>query len=328
MHLLPLLPLLLSGATAQEALLPTTPAKGTPLNNLPALGLGTWYLRGANATEAVAGAIHAGYRLIDCAYIYNNQKEVGAGIREGIRRAGISRSDVWVTSKLWNSQHNDAQAGLATTLAQLGLDYIDLFLMHYPMGSSNGGGGNGAAIDSVATWKRMEALPATGKTRFIGISNHSPSQVQELLRAATIRPKVHQIELHPYLPQSSFVRQLHALNVSVNAYAPLANTNTHYATKTAKLLTHPMLVELARRKKGCSVAQLVLAWNMARAVVPIPKAAVLEHARENLGAERCLAGLGGEDLEVVERVSEERQFRFNDLPCAAGKCWEGLVRGA
>jgi len=175
----------------------------------------------------------------------------------------------------------------------------------------------------------MEALPATNKVRFIGISNHNPAQVDAVLKVATIKPKVHQIELHPYLPQQDFVDKLKSEGMIVNAYAPLANTNTHYSQKTTKILQHPTIKDLAI-STGCTPAQIVLAWNMLRGIVPIPKAAVVAHAKENLGAEACAKKLSGSDTAKIDAISTAKQYRFNDMPCATmgGKCWDGLVRGS
>jgi alcohol dehydrogenase (NADP+) len=194
--------------------------------------------------------------------------------------------------------------------------------MHFPLGQGN-------SFDHVATWKRMEALPKT-KTRFIGVSNHNPSQIDDLLRASTTPPKVVQIELHPYLPQSEFVAKLHGLNIAVMAYAPLANTNPHYNARTTKMLEHPLVGQIAQAKR-CTPAQVVLAWNLKRGVAPIPKAVVVAHAKENLGAEECAAKLTAEDAARIEGITkgQSRQYRFNEGPCAMmqGRCWEGLARG-
>jgi hypothetical protein len=120
---------------------PRTPARGYLINNLPAIGLGTWQMRSENTrniSEVIAGAIENGYRHIDCAYAYINQVEIGIGIKEGLRRTGLAREDLWITSKLWNNRHGNEDGAIRETLGQLGLDYLDLFLVHWPLGNSTG----------------------------------------------------------------------------------------------------------------------------------------------------------------------------------------------
>ncbi|KAF2672967.1 Aldo/keto reductase [Microthyrium microscopicum] len=303
-----------------EPLAAITPPKGTQATNLPALGLGTWYAKGSNATAAVAQAIVDGYRLIDTSPFYNNQKEVGAGVREGIKRAGISRQDVWVTSKLWTTKHSDPNGGLKETLAELGLDYVDLWLIHWPMGPGN-------TFDHVPTWQKMEKLPATKMTRYIGISNFSPAQVKDVLKVATIKPKVMQIELHPYLPQEDFVASLQKQGITVNAYAPLGNTNPAYKSSATKLLQHSTIRSIASAR-GCTPAQVVLAWNMKRSVVVIPKAVQIAHQKENIATPACAAKLTAEDLEKIAQISNP-PHRFMSSPCASNqfKCFEGTTKG-
>jgi diketogulonate reductase-like aldo/keto reductase len=173
----------------------------------------------------------------------------------------------------------------------------------------------------------MEKLPATKLTRFIGFSNFNPSQVADILRIATIKPKVVQIELHPYLAQTEFLHSLQAQNITVNAYAPLANTSPHYTQKTTKILQHSTITSIASAR-GCTPAQVVLGWNMRRGVAVIPKAVVSAHWKENLETQkRCK--LTAADDEKITAISQTKQYRFNTQPCAAngGRCWTGLAKG-
>jgi alcohol dehydrogenase (NADP+) len=173
----------------------------------------------------------------------------------------------------------------------------------------------------------MEKLPATRLTRNIGFSNFNPSQVNDILRIATIRPRVVQIELHPYLAQIDFVNTLQRQNITVNAYAPLANTNPHYTTKTTKVLRHPTITAIAS-ERGCAPAQVVLAWNMRRGVVVIPKAVVPAHWKENLATAKTCQLTAADDAKI-NAMSATKQYRFNTTPCAAqaGRCWSGLASG-
>jgi alcohol dehydrogenase (NADP+) len=175
----------------------------------------------------------------------------------------------------------------------------------------------------------MEKLPATKLTRFIGISNFNPAQVNELLSIATIKPKVHQIELHPYLPQNEFVKSLQAQNITVNAYAPLANMNPNYSTasRVVKILQHPTITEIAAAR-GCAPAQVVLAWNIKRGVSVIPKAVVPAHFRENLPTVSACT-LTADDAAKIESIGKAKAYRFNAGPCAtmSGACFNGLAKG-
>jgi alcohol dehydrogenase (NADP+) len=174
----------------------------------------------------------------------------------------------------------------------------------------------------------METLVPKKLTRFIGIANFSPKQVDEILQVATIKPKVLQIELHPYLQQESFVASTLKKGIAVTAWAPLGNTSPAYANpgnKAPKLLTNPVINQIAKAK-GCTPAQVVLAWNMARGVVVIPKAANLQHQKENIAAlEKCK--LQSEDVTTLKSV--QIPLRMLSMPCAMLKnaCFDGTDKG-
>jgi alcohol dehydrogenase (NADP+) len=175
----------------------------------------------------------------------------------------------------------------------------------------------------------MEKLVGRG-TRFIGLANFSPKQVDDILKIATIKPKVLQIELHPYLPQTEFVKSVQAKGIAVTAYAPLANTNSayrKYGSKIQQIFSHPTIQAVANAR-GCTPAQVVLGWNMKRNVVVIPKASKIEHQRENIQTlEKCK--LTDDDAAKIDAISKAGQYRMNGDVCdGAGKgCWEGLVMG-
>jgi diketogulonate reductase-like aldo/keto reductase len=178
------------------------------------------------------------------------------------------------------------------------------------------------------TWKRMEKLvKPDGPVRFIGVSNFSPTQMEELLAAATVRPAVHQFELHPYLPQASFVEWHRKARIPITGYAPLGNTSPYYAAAAREsgappLLTHPVIAEVAAERK-CSPAQVVLSWNMKRGVAVIPKAAQTVHIKENSKAMDCR--LTDEDSTKINGISAKYLGRFNN-PCKRIKmpCFQGL----
>jgi len=283
-----------------------------------------------------------GYRHFDCATAYQNQVSIGKGLAEGLKRTGLNRSDIWVTSKLWSTRHGDKiQSGHEINLQQLGLDYLDMALMHFPIGTANGK----PEYDIIATWKAMEKLVAPGnvatkgKTRFIGISNFNVTQIEDLLKAATIKPKVHQIELHPYLQQNAFVALHQQKGIALTAYAPLGDTNPAYraggiaggrfmkAGKLTPLLQNPVLAAIGK-ERGCTVAQVSLAWNLKRGIKSVhPKAAQVVHQKENFDAYKCK--LQDSDMAKILAIDKTTKFRMWD-PCPVQlglPCYLGLEGG-
>ncbi|KAE9988883.1 hypothetical protein EG328_005593 [Venturia inaequalis] len=300
----------------------TIPNKNGPYNDPPAPGFGTWNLS-RNTSEAVAAAVEAGYRHFDCATAYNNQKEVGAGIQLGLQRTGLKRGDLWVTSKIWGNRHGGlVGSGIENNLGELGLEYVDLTLMHFPIGQVGGK----SSYDYVATWKEMEKYAGEGKlTRFIGISNFNQTQVDDLLASATIMPKVHQFELHPYLQQQAFVDYHKAKNITVTAYAPLGNTNPSYvlrARRATPLLQNPVLKEIAAAR-GCTPAQVSLKWNMDRGVIPHPKTQRKERQKENFEAWTKCQLTDADRAKIKELGAKPQRFweicsMMLRLPCYGG----------
>ncbi|PSN70311.1 Aldo/keto reductase [Corynespora cassiicola Philippines] len=300
----------------------------------PLLGFGTWNLResGDNTSDAVAIAMEAGYRQIDCATAYGNEKYVGKGIAKGLEKTGLNREDIWVTSKLWNDHHGEyarVEEGLNKTLKDLNLEYLDLYLMHWPVGK--GPDQEKYHYDYVETWKSMAKLLSTHRVRHIGISNFSPSQLHHLLSQTMQKPSAHQMELHPYLPQTDWIRFHQAHGISITAYSPLGNMNPTYGDRArrspATRSNTPLLLEnetvgKIAEARGCTPAQVVLAWGMGRATSVIPKSKHESHIRENFGSLKCV--LEVEDWEDLETLGEE-PTRFNNPSKAWGvDLFEGL----
>ncbi|KAI9713988.1 MAG: hypothetical protein M1820_000718 [Bogoriella megaspora] len=279
------------------------PSVGIKLESIPLLGFGTWNLK-----------ISEQNTHIDCAKIYGNQKEVGKGIHDGLKRGGVKRSEVWITSKLWNDRHDPDQVekGLDDTLYELNLQYLDLYLMHWPVASDGG-----MTYESyIKTWKAMTNLLSTGKTRHIGISNFSPHQLKELLKSSPHRPSVHQMEMHPYLPQTDWLNFHDDNDIHVTAYSPLGNANPTYKDKKASspdsippLLENPEVEEIAERR-NCTTAQVALKWGIGRKTSVIPKSSHLSRIQENFGAQQCR--LEDEDLKLLGRVGRKYLHRFNN----------------
>ena len=245
------------------------------LNNgvkIPALGLG---VLGRETPELVAPAVETaiatGYRLIDTAASYGNEKQVG----EGIARSGIERPELFVTTKLWLTHYgyDGALRGFDASLRRLGLDYVDLYLLHWPVPS--------AFDETIQAYKAAETFLKDGRARAIGISNFSPAHLQKLLEQVETVPAVNQIELHPLFSQQA-ARETHArLGILTEAWSPLGNSVRKFGDKSADPLTNPTVVGLAQ-KHGKTPAQVVLRWHIEHGTCVIPKSFTPPRIAENI----------------------------------------------
>jgi 2,5-diketo-D-gluconate reductase A len=234
------------------------------LNNgveIPQLGFGVYQIPPGETAEAVGRALEIGYRHIDTAQMYGNEKEVG----EAVRASGLDRGEVFVTSKLNNGSHrrDDALRAFDGTLEALGLDQLDLFLVHWPLPTID--------VDYVETWKAMEEIYADGRCRAIGVSNFNPHHLRRLFGETEVRPAVNQIEVHPYLVQDD-VRAFDAEHeIVTEAWSPIAQ---------GKVLDDPAIEAIAQRL-GRSPAQVVLRWHVQRGDVVFPKSVTPARMEEN-----------------------------------------------
>ncbi|KAF2135446.1 uncharacterized protein K452DRAFT_281516 [Aplosporella prunicola CBS 121167] len=322
---------LLTIAALAQADKPQSPLEPSQGDAPPILGFGTWNLKvsPSNTTEAVSLAIQEGYRHIDCAAAYGNEEAVGKGIAEGLEKAGLKREDIWVTSKLWNDHHgklNKVEEGLNKTLKDLGVGYLDLYLMHWPVGGSSK-----LDYDYIKTWHSMEKLPLLGTVRNIGVSNFSPHQLKKLIKKSSIKPAVHQMELHPYLQQKGWVELHQEHGIHVTAYSPLGNSNPTYRSSSRAANTHktpPLLLEneaLAKiaDMRNCTTAQVALAWGMQRGTSVIPKTSHAKWIKENFESVTC--GLVDTDVDKIEELGKKYLTRFNKPGRSWGvKLFEGL----
>ncbi|MCU1404454.1 MAG: oxidoreductase [Glaciihabitans sp.] len=227
---------------------------------IPQFGLGVYKVDDAAAAALVTGAINAGYRHIDTAALYLNERGVG----EGVRTADIPRSDIFVTTKVWNDDHGYDQTLKAfdRSLELLGMDYVDLYLIHWPA----------PARDSyVQTWKALETLKADGRARSIGVSNFQVPHLERLINESDSVPVVNQVELHPWLPQSELRAFNSAHDIRTESWSPLAR---------GRVLSDPLLAGIAA-KHGKSPAQVVLRWHLQLGLIVIPKSNSLERIVEN-----------------------------------------------
>ena len=243
---------------------------------MPLIGLGTWEADPGVVGSAVQASLDAGCRHLDCAAAYRNEHEVG----EALAASSVPRKEIFITSKLWNDRRRpaDVEAALEKTLSRLGTDYLDLYLIHWPVVWAKDSVMKPDAQASLReTWQTLEKLVDAGKIKHIGVSNYNEAEVKELLSYARIRPAVNQIELHPRLPQTQLVKYCQSNDVCVTAYSPLGR-----GSKTkAGLLTNPTVTQIAA-VHGVSPASVLLRWNVQRGVVVIPKSVTPARIRQNL----------------------------------------------
>jgi 2,5-diketo-D-gluconate reductase A len=230
--------------------------------SIPQLGFGVFQIDPAETARAVTEALEVGYRHIDTAEMYGNEKQVG----EAIRESGLDRGDVYVTSKLDNSFHrpDDARRAFERSLSELGFDHVDLFLIHWPLPTLYDG-------DYVSTWKTLEEFKADGRARSIGVSNFQVEHLERLAAETDTAPAVNQIELHPYLLNEDVRAHGEAHGIATEAWSPIAQ---------GEVLDDPVVTEIAERV-GRTPAQVVLRWHIQRGSIVFPKSVTPERIREN-----------------------------------------------
>lgn len=287
-------------------------------DQMPIFGLGTWKSAPGEIYNAVKEALELGYRHIDCATIYGNETEIGQALSDSFKDGVVTRDQLWITSKLWNNSHapEDVQPALEKTLADLQIDYLDLYLIHWPVIFKKGVVYQRSYKDLIAledmpttdTWGAMEQLVATGLCRHIGVSNFSVKKLEALLKIAKQAPEINQIELHPYLQQPAMVEFCKAKNIHLTAYAPLGSADRPAGFKEEDepiLLEDPTIVSIAQ-KHNISPAQLLISWAIHRQTVVIPKSVNPERIKQNLGAlDVCLSQ---DDMTEIEKLNRDRRY--------------------
>ncbi len=285
---------------------------------MPVLGLGTWKSSPGDVYRAVMEALRLGYRHIDCAPIYGNEVEVGRALADAFRQGVVERGGVWITSKLWNSAHGagDVRPALERTLSDLRLDYLDLFLVHWPVAMAKGVQFPRSAEDLVAldtlplsvTWGAMEALVDAGACRHIGVSNFSIPKLRALVENARRKPEMNQVELHPYLQQPAMLDFCRQNGIHLTAYSPLGSADRPAGLKAKGepvLLKDPAIAAIAQRR-GITPAQVLISWAIARGTAVIPKSVHPERIRQNLAAAEV--ALAAEEMEVIAGLDRDRRY--------------------
>ncbi|MDG0970071.1 MAG: aldo/keto reductase [Porticoccaceae bacterium] len=297
---------------------------------MPAVGLGLWKIEQASVAEAVYKAIEAGYRHLDSAADYGNEKQVGEGIAKAISNGLCSREDLWITSKLWNTFHRQehVQAACEKSLNDLGLTYFDLYLIHFPIALEYVDFNDryppewlhnpldkepSMVLDKVPlseTWGAMETLVEKRLVRKIGVCNYNTGLLHDLMSYARIKPAMIQIESHPYLTQESLIRTAQSYNIAITAFSPLgalSYVSLDMATEKDSVLTEPVVVAAAKRA-SVTPAQVVLKWGLQRGTAVIPKTNNPKRLIENLS----LSGFSLTEVEMEAISGLNKNCRFND----------------
>lgn len=310
-----------------------------PQGRMPALGLGTWMSAPGEVGAAVTKAIEFGYRHIDCAAIYGNEAEIGQALADVIARGVVRRDQLWITSKLWNDAHAPSEVGaaLSQTLSDLRLEYLDLYLVHWPVAMKKGvkmpQKGDDliplSELPLIETWKALEACVGQGKTRHIGVSNFSSKKVEDLVQASEVKPAVNQVELHPYLQQRTLIEACQRLGVVMTAYSPLGSKERPSVMKQEGepiVLEDPTILEIASRHQA-SPAQVLIAWALGRGTSVIPKSTKAHRIEENFASAQL--ELSEQDMSAIAALDKHRRYLDGSVwevpgsPYQRASLWDG-----
>lgn len=291
------------------------------------IGLGTWKSKPGEVGAAIISAIESGYRHIDCAAIYLNEPEIGLALKHCFDKGIVKRSELQITSKLWNNAHrkNEVLPALKKTLADLQLDYLDLYIIHWPVAIKNSVVSATVAEDYIPlseipvaeTWSAMEDLKTAGLVKHIGVSNFSQKKLDALVKNCRIKPEVNQVELHPYLQQKKLFEFCVQHQIMMTAYSPLGSKDRSDAMKgkdEPDLFADVVINEIANAHKA-TPGQILLAWHVNRGNVVIPKSNNPQRQKENLTAADIL--LSKEDMDKIEKLDRHYRFitgKFFELP--------------
>jgi len=308
---------------------------------LPPVGFGFWKVPKNICASMVVEAVKAGYRHFDCACDYGNEKEVGEGIRQAIALGLVARKDLWITSKLWNTYHAKEHVipALRRSLADLGLEYLDLYLVHFPIAlkyvpfdvryppewvynptatDPKEKGMQFARVTHAETWSAMEFAVDAGLTRHIGVSNFNTALLTDLLNGARRAPEVLQVEIHPYNTQDKLLKFCRQNNVLVTCFSPLASasyTELNMSKASDSVLDQPVVKALAEKYQR-SAAQIVLRWGVQRGTAVIPKTSQVSRLAPNLALFDF--ALSPEDSAQIDALNTNRRFNDPGVFCEGG----------
>ena len=306
-------------------------------DNLPAVGFGLWKIDKPDTANLVHAAVEAGYRHLDSAADYGNEKEAGEGIKSALAAGLCQREELWVTSKLWNTCHRPehVRAACEKTLSDLGLDYLDLYLIHFPIALKfvdfdvryppewffdPDAEAPRMEIDPVPlhqTWAAMEDLKASGLVKHIGVCNYNSALLHDLMAYAKQKPEVLQVEAHPYLSQERLIKLAQDYGMTVTAFSPLgalSYVSLDMAAENESVLETDA-VKTAAARLGKTPAQVVLRWGVQRGTAIIPKTARKERLKENLALFDF--ELSAEEMQAISALNSNRRFNDPAVFCEA-----------
>ena len=289
-------------------------------NIIPQFGLGTWKSEPGQVKNAVKCALSLGYKHIDCAPIYGNEQEVGEGLTESFAENIVNRDDIFITSKLWNNRHykNDVIPALKQTLKDLQLDYLDLYLIHWPVAFKPGvnfpedasGLLSLSEVPLIETWQGMEQAVNEGLVKNIGVSNFSIKKIDSILSNCKIKPTMNQVECHPYLQQDELLTYCQNNDIALTAYSPLGSKDRPDFVKQQNepiLLENEVIKNIAE-KHQVTTAQILIQWAIERGTIVIPKSVSPERIKQNFEAQNI--SLDTEDMEQIKTLN--RNYRYVD----------------
>ncbi|MFT6205547.1 MAG: alcohol dehydrogenase (NADP+) [Spirosomataceae bacterium] len=300
-------------------------------DKMPALGLGTWKSAKGEVYEAIRTAIKLGYRHFDCAHLYMNEAEIGEAFADAFKAGDVTREELFVTSKLWNNRHRQEQVRPAfeLTIKNLQLDYLDLYLIHWPVVLKDDvnfpeSGDELVSIEETPlseTWKGMIELQKSGDAKHIGVSNFSPKKIQLVWDKTDVKPEVNQVEMHPFMQQKELKSYCDKNGIILTAYAPLGSADrpkNRISEDEPNLFQNETIKKIAA-DKGTSEAQVMLAWAVNYGVSVIPKSVNEGRLKENLAAAEI--ELATDELNSLSEIDLKNRYVTGDFWCLEGSSY-------